>query len=144
MDLLMKKYTAAQQALASLAKILEQEKTLKSNPSKHEDVEKIYRDSKIKRFEYSFDTFWTYLRLYLELVCSVTLQVKGSITVFRTCAKVGLLSEQEVEQAIAMVNDRNQTSHAYHEEAAQDVADAIDNHYFFMNQVLLRVPPEKM
>jgi len=40
---------------------------------------------------------------------------------FREAGSVGLLSEEETVQAFEMIDDRNLTSHTYHEEIAEEI-----------------------
>ena len=79
----------------------------------------IVRDASIQRFEYSFESLWRLLKVYLKqyegLVCNSPKEC------FREGLKVGLLSVEETEICLVMTDDRNLTSHTY----IESIADAI-------------------
>ena len=147
MALIHKRYDQSKKAIKTLdlavKKFLEQKKFIKKNSITQEENDnyELYRDSMIKRFEYSFDTIWKYLKQYLESVCSIQLQIKGSRSIFRECLKVGLLTEQEVVLALKMIDDRNLTVHTYNEETACEIADTIPNYFELLKKCLDVAPP---
>lgn len=98
------------------------------------DLSQALRDSVIKRFEFSLDLFWKYLRLYLELKHGVT--AGGPKDVARQCVDIGVLSPEHGEQILAMIEDRNQTSHIYREEIADIIAKHIDDYAVIMDDVM--------
>ena len=79
-------------------------------------VSVIVRDAAIQRFEYSFESAWKLLRVYLEvhegIVCN---SPKGC---FREALQAALLSRAEIEVCLIMTDDRNLTSHTYLEALA--------------------------
>ncbi len=83
----------------------------------HEDkTSTIVRDAAIQRFEYSFEAVWKAAQRYLRVV-------EGSVeaspkSVVRASIASGLLEEGDGRLALVMVDDRNLTSHTYHEDLA--------------------------
>jgi len=65
MEIIKQKHGALLQALASLHESLEVF-TKHSNIVDDEIMHAIIRDSCIQRFEYTFDAFWKFIKLYLE------------------------------------------------------------------------------
>ncbi len=119
-------------ALESLGKVIEE---LKKNPE-HE----ITRDAQIKRFEYSFDTFWKYIREILKHRHGITENSPKSV--FRAAHKVGLLAAEETEQCLDMVDTRNETTHTYDEETAIACSNRIPGYFVLMNTAVIRTRQE--
>ena len=87
------------------------------------------RDSMIQRFEYSIDITWKYLKAHLEDVEKVALDAKSPRSVFKALCSARILSEQETESALEMLDARNATSHMYKEEQAELLAAKINDYY---------------
>lgn len=136
MELLKSKYHEAQKAITSLEQLLkEQDDLLQLKPI----MELIIRESLIKRFEYSIDTLWKYLKLYLETKHGVV--QKSPKSVFKELLRVGVIGEEETRQALEMVDDRNLTAHTYNEEIAQEIMDSIPQYHGFMQAILKKSSP---
>lgn len=97
------------------------------------------RDSMIQRFEYCTDLFWKMIRVYLEDVEKLDLPVNAPRIILREAVKARLLSEQEGEDSVKMVENRNKTSHIYHVEIAEDIAHKIPKFYTLMNLIINRI-----
>lgn len=93
----------------------------------------IVRDAAIQRFEYSFEIFWKFVKEYLRyeegMICT------SPKSCFRDAFKVDLITEEETIKALEMTDDRNQTSHTYHEEVAQEIYKKIEDYYKLMYKV---------
>jgi nucleotidyltransferase substrate binding protein (TIGR01987 family) len=77
------------------------------------------RDASIQRFEYCFEATWKVARHYLKDIEGLA---EGSPkSVIRACFQVGLLTQTETQQALAMTDDRNLTSHTYNESLAMAI-----------------------
>lgn len=108
MDRVRERLNVARRALMSF-----QELPLDETPSK------IIRDAAIQRFEYSFEACWKAAQMYLRRVEGLDVgSPKGTI---RVSLQVGLLAEDQTEQALAMADDRNLTVHTYNEVLAQQI-----------------------
>jgi len=79
----------------------------------------IVRDASIQRFEYSFESLWKLLKVYLAqhegILCNSPKRC------FREALQVGLLSVEETEMCLVMTDDRNLTSHTYVEAVAEAI-----------------------
>ena len=126
------KYDVACKALNTLKNILEKEIP--------EDLSDVFRDSVIKRFEYSVDTIWKYEKRFLKERYGV--EQNSPKSVFRECLTNGILSEEETVQALEMVDARNLTSHTYHEELADDICQRAKNYFTLLETLLERTKPE--
>ena len=80
------------------------------------------RDAAIQRFEYTFESVWKAVQLYLREVEGLV--VGSPKRAARASLQSQLLNEDETRQALAMVDDRNQTVSTYNEELAQELAHA--------------------
>lgn len=97
----------------------------------------IVRDGAIQRFEYSFESLWKLLKIYLEqsegILCH---SPKGC---FREALKVNLLSVPEVETCLTMTDDRNLTSHTYIETVAEAIYSRLPSYLAVMGKLLANI-----
>jgi nucleotidyltransferase substrate binding protein (TIGR01987 family) len=107
----------------------------------YDEIIKSFRDSLIQRFEYSVDSFWKQIKDYLEIVLGEQLEMKGPKHIVRAAGKDGILSEEEVTQALEMLNHRNLTSHMYREEITQEISAIIDRYHQLMVRVTQKIKP---
>lgn len=143
MEKLILKYESAMKSISTLGQsLVDLEKFEKIElvaGLSRESVGKTLRDSIIQRFEYSIDTLWKYLKEYL-------LEKKGVSQVhpkpiFRECFLAELLSEDETNLAIKMVENRNETSHAYNEKVAEKIYENIPKYFDLMKNILEKIKP---
>jgi nucleotidyltransferase substrate binding protein (TIGR01987 family) len=107
----------------------------------HEDKELLItmRDSMIYRFEYSVELFFRVLENYLEEIELVDSTITLPSDVIRDAVKTKLLSEIEGDHCLEMVMSRNETSHGYHEETAEAIAQEVPGYYRLMNTIVARI-----
>lgn len=79
----------------------------------------LVRDATIKRFEYSYELCWKTSKAFLK-------EQKGELVIapkecFKSLGKHGVLSPEEVELSLNLVDDRNETTHAYGEKFIQEL-----------------------
>lgn len=143
MESLTIKYQNALQAVKTLTAALEiyrQRSSLVDAPLlSKEDQQIVLRDAVIKRFEYSIDTTWKYLKEYLRVQYGI--EQNSPKPIFRECKKNLLLSEHEAEMALEMVDDRNLTSHTYKEEVAELVISAAPKYCSLLSELLKKTNP---
>lgn len=84
-----------------------------------EPVSTIVRDASIQRFEYTFETVWKLLKVYLLEIQGI--DAGSPKACFREAFKVGILTQEQTEQGMKMTDDRNLTSHTYIEAVAAAV-----------------------
>ena len=136
---LQKKYKKAADSLATLKEALTDIQDIKVIAQcAQKDTTKIYktyRDSLIQRFEYTFDTTWKYLSEYLQAQGHV-LALKSPKDIFRESLKAKILSADEVRLAIAMVDDRNLTTHGYDEELIEEINKKIPAYATLLDTIL--------
>ncbi len=93
-----------------------------------------FRDSAIQRFEFTVEIFWKtikdYLREYEGIACR---SPKGCI---RDFFSAGYLDEKLTISLLEMIDDRNITSHTYHEDLAEFIFKKIGQHIDNMEKVL--------
>lgn len=118
-------------AINSLKRAIDKHK--KINPSSFDDIE-TSRDSLIKRFEYSFDLTWKYIKTYLKTIYGI--DTASPKKVFRESAVQKLATKQETDKLIDMVDDRNLTSHTYNENLANEVCSSIPGYYKLMSELV--------
>ncbi len=102
-----------------------------------QQVSDIQRDAAIQRFEYSFEAVWKAARAYLLEVEGI--DVASPKKVLRTSGEIGLLSDEQVSLGLQMVDDRNLTSHTYHEGLAQRIYERLQSYADLMHAWLTAI-----
>lgn len=111
------KLTPLEKAIDSLAEALEAHANSSFEPETPE--QELMRDGVIQRFEYTFELSWKTLKRFLEEYGLERVDTLTNRELFRLGGEAGLL--REVEPWLAYLRRRNQTSHIYSEEIAQEV-----------------------
>jgi nucleotidyltransferase substrate binding protein (TIGR01987 family) len=97
----------------------------------------IVRDASIQRFEYSFESLWKLLKVYLAqhegILCNSPKRC------FREALQAGLLSVEETEACLVMTDDRNLTSHTYIEAVAETIYRKLPSHLAVMRTLLANI-----
>ena len=102
--------------LAQADKALRTLEALLADPRRADTV---VRDAAIQRFEYSFEAVWKAAQRYLRV--GEGIEEGSPEAVIRACVSTGILSEDDGRSALAMVDDRNLTSHTYNESLADKI-----------------------
>lgn len=131
MERLKQRHTLLLKALESLKKVLDIMSPI--TPASKNYAE--FRDSAIQRFEYSVDTFWKFMREYLEKKYGTT-TVASPKPVIKVCVDLKIIDQKHYKTFIKMINDRNLTSHAYNEELAQAISDGIQDYYNLLKSTI--------
>lgn len=97
-----------------------------------DELSDLERDGFIQRFEFCFEILWKCAKDYLRDVEG--LDAASPKKVIRMSREVGLLTEEETEQALEMANDRNQTSHMYDEQMAIELVERIKGYDALMQR----------
>ena len=95
-------------------------------------------DSTIKRFEYSYDSFWKFLKRYIEQKHNIQ-DLKSPKKVFLCSVNLGICSLDEGNIFIDMADSRNETSHTYNIEASRLILSFIPGYQAAMLAVTNRV-----
>ncbi|WMW21635.1 HI0074 family nucleotidyltransferase substrate-binding subunit [Methanolobus mangrovi] len=97
----------------------------------------IIRDAAIQRFEYTFEAIWKLIKEYLiereGIVCN------SPKSCFREAFKMHLINEDESMQALYMTDDRNMTTHTYHEDVAEEIYKELAGYYSLMDRIYLNI-----
>ncbi len=119
-------------ALADLEKILSNKFIFYDK-----DLSQAIRDSKIQRFEYSVDLLWKFISRYLQIYHGVVINTPKPV--FRELFKTGLITEEETQKLLNMVDSRNKTSHIYLEKIAEKLSTKINDYHQLMKEVTSRL-----
>ena len=98
------------------------------------EFSEVTRDAAIQRFEYTVEAVWKYLQMYLREKEGIDCYSPKSC--FREAKNAGLVDEDETVQALDMVDDRNLTSHTYHEGVAQNIYEKLPAYVSLMEKLL--------
>jgi len=96
------------------------------------------RDSLIYRFKFCADLFWKFLNDQLRIQ-GVVVEIARPKSIFKESCDAGFISLGELQTCIEITEDRNRTSHAYHEELAEWISQRIPDYYQLMNTVAQRL-----
>ncbi|TVR01123.1 MAG: nucleotidyltransferase [Desulfovibrionales bacterium] len=107
-----RRIATAEKALATLTELI----------GRH-PVDTVERDAAIQRFEYTFEAVWKAGRSYLLEVEGI--DAASPKKVLRKLRAVGLLDDEQTALGLEMVDDRNLTSHTYHEGLAEGIYDKL-------------------
>jgi nucleotidyltransferase substrate binding protein (TIGR01987 family) len=95
------------------------EEVLRESPSV------LVRDAAIKRFEYTFEALWKAAQALLTYECLEANSPRGSV---RASLDAGLLTSEQAEAALRMVDDRNLRFHVYVEAVATAIYTRLAGH----------------
>lgn len=113
-------------------KELSQNKNLAFPDQENEYI--VHRDALIKRFEFCYDLTWKFFKLLLKLNYSI--DVTSPRKVFQECYQQGIITLQQIEYLLAIIEIRNQTTHVYDEEMAQVMSSQIVESYSFLRSII--------
>lgn len=130
------RYDIASQTLSTLKNVLDK---FESNTISKEYIMEI-QDSVIRRFKYSIDTFWKFLKIYLQDHLKITLESTSPRTIIKKALTANLLSEQDSHILIDCIASYNKIPHAYNESLAQEVVNNIPEYYKIMHKILQNIP----
>ena len=114
------------------------QKFVAHQPKSTEEYEEL-RDSLIQRFEFSTDIFWKFLMLYMTDSLEITVEVASPKQVMRTALEHKLLTPEEYNLCIKMINDRNLTSHTYNEELAEEISQTLPTYSELLHELLKKL-----
>ena len=123
MERLKQKVDTAKRALKTLQELLDSE-----------NLTIVERDAAIQRFEYTFEALWKAGKTFLREIEG--LEIGSPKGVIRGFLQVGLFTEEQTALALAMVDDRNLTSHTYNEGLAEQICDQLGNYAELMTDWL--------
>jgi nucleotidyltransferase substrate binding protein (TIGR01987 family) len=95
-------------------------------------------DSIIQRFEYTAESFWKFLKKYLEAI-HYLVDINSSRKALYAGVKYEICTPDEGAIFLDMVDDRNETSHTYSIEESRIILSDIPRYYFVMVTVSERL-----
>jgi len=137
MEKVVKRYEMALQTLSTLKIVLDK---LQGDVPTEYVLE--LRDSAIQRFEYSIDTFWKFLKIYMQDYLKMSVESAAPRAIIKDALTADLLSREEFEKLMQAITNRNETSHAYNESIAQGVLDELPALYDLMYSIIIRIKIE--
>jgi nucleotidyltransferase substrate binding protein (TIGR01987 family) len=112
-----------------------------ANLMRNSEHYEFFRDSAIQRFEFTVEILWKSIKSFLFEVEGITCRSPKSC--IREFLSASYLSPQETTTLLKMVDDRNRTSHTYHEEVAEEIFNNLGGYITAMKKTL-RVLEEKI
>ncbi len=133
MEIIKLRYQLMHKSLITFQKSLEM---LDVSNERDQELRKLMCDGAIQRFEYCIDGFWKYLKLYLEKVRKVSIELSSPREVLRLALHNIVLTDDEYSTLIVAISDRNLTSHTYNEELAKEIQQRLPSYYLAMKNVV--------
>ncbi len=90
-----------------------------------QEVDDLLQEGLIQRFEYTHELAWKVMKDYAEYQGYT--DIKGSRDAFRKGLEMGIIDSVKWMESI---EDRNQTSHNYDDETANEIFEAVVNEYY--------------
>lgn len=135
MEVLEERYNSAVKALERLL-----ESTTILDARKNSNDSAFLRDSVIKRFKFTYEAFWKFLRAYLGQKIKLDIStISNARTTFQAARIENVLTEKEANICFNMITDRNQTSHTYDESFAEEVAERVVDYAKTLKTILTRI-----
>ena len=119
----------------ALTTIAEAIQSLENDEGRSEHDSELMRDGLIKRFEFTYDTFWKYLKEFILEEYSVAVKPPSPRNVSRVAHEHELMTEGQMNLAFDMIGARNETTHTYDREVGIQVAKSVPKFYELMNTV---------
>lgn len=91
------------------------------------------RDAVIQRFEFSLETCW---KLYKAIFEDEGVVLSSPKAAFRHMLQAGILTKDQTEYSLKMVDDRNNTSHTYNKELADEIASRIPGYFDLLSKLI--------
>src|ERR1700722_7447691 len=105
--------------------------------SENDEVYVHIRNSVIKSFEYTMDSFWKFLKLYLEMKYNEE-ELNSPRSIFKKCLDIKIINNIEFDNCAKLLEDRNITSHTYNEILAEEICESAPAHYQTMKTIVGR------
>jgi nucleotidyltransferase substrate binding protein (TIGR01987 family) len=135
MESLRLKHESMQKALATLKEVLESVNVLTQCGVGYD----VIRDSIIKRFEYCIDSFWKFLKIYLEEIQKIDVKLASPREILRLSLQDDVVTKAEYEILIYAVTDRNLTSHTYNQDLANKISSQVPLYFATMKSIMDRL-----
>jgi len=84
----------------------------------------LYRDGVIQRFEFTFELLWKTIKIYLE---NQGIIVRSPRESFKEAFRLGIIEDEKL--FLDMLKDRNDTTHIYDKETAENIFIRIKQNY---------------
>ena len=94
-----------------------------------------FRDSAIQRFEFTVEIMWKSIKHFLLI--NEGIECVSPKKCLREFFVVSNLDEEDAKTALKMIDDRNLTSHTYHEEVAEEIFSNLKDYVELMKKILL-------
>lgn len=130
------RFSNFQKALTKLTDAIE---LMKKDLSSSNSFFDILKEGLIQRFEYTHELAWNVMKDFAEFQGNS--EIRGSRDATRNAFKINLIEDGEIW--MQMIKSRNETSHSYNEETADDIYQKIISEYHqafvLFNQTMLNL-----
>ena len=87
--------------------------------------------------------FGNILKEYLGSEHKINIIISSPKAIFRESLNAKIISAEQFETLLGMVDDRNLTSHTYNEALAQEISERANKYYQIMHDIMQRCIPAK-
>lgn len=125
--------------LKAHARLLEAVELMKQFNDPNQVMYEVVRDSAIKRFEFTIDPLWKFLKAYMSEVEGIIMEHPSPKMVYRQAEKAHIIALDEVEIVMNMVDDRNIAAHDYDVFAIEYIKDKLPIYCKIIGNILRRI-----
>ncbi len=97
----------------------------------------ISRDLRVLRFLYTAELFQKVLKYYLRE--NLKIETKFPADVYRKARNTEIITEEETENLLNMIDDRNFCAHAYQEYVVEKISKKVPEYTKLMREIYLRI-----
>jgi nucleotidyltransferase substrate binding protein (TIGR01987 family) len=127
---------ALEKKLANFQNALQrlQEAYNKTVAHQKDDEYTFYRDSTIQRFEFTLEIAWKSIKNYLLVQDGI--ECRSPKACMREFFSAGHISDRSTQKLLMMVDDRNLSTHTYHESVADEIFSHIGDYISLLKSIL--------
>lgn len=128
------KHSTFKDAFNALGRVINTRRRLQQKNPNDSDANDLLSSGVIQHFELAYETCWKFLKEFLEIKHDV--KVNSPKAAFRECYELRILPKVLVDELTRLTDIRNETTHTYSQDKAQEVCDDILKHYLAQGNVL--------
>jgi len=141
MDKIIVAYETLQQACRSLHATTKRFIAAQEDAQTDKLLQEAWRDSVITRFQLCYELLWKYGKHYLLVYLQA--DVSSPKKVFQELHAKKIISREDADNLMDIVEVRNLTTHIYDEAYAEQAAQEIIEYLRFLETILKKLAPEK-
>ena len=129
------KYEQFHKSLKAFERALEIFK--KEYPQADSDYKETYVASVVKHYELLYETFWKYTKFYI--IEKFGDDIIGSKNIFRFLQNANVISLNELDLLLEIIENRNATTHQYDQDFSLQIVENIERYFQVIKSVTVKI-----